>query len=139
MVAFVIETLSAVTQYYRAIGNIWDTLYTKHQLRDSDITLDRVNVMISEFLIEVQLNEEQDKITQIVIGASKTHVKPKVYNEYVNASKGKIQKGKGKGAEGNQMDATLDITAPSTILVDSLEDAQSVDPRSTTHPNVNTL
>ena len=66
LVAFVIETLSAVIQYDQTIGNTWDSLYAKHQLRDSDITLDRVYSMLSEFLIELKLNEEQKKITQIV-------------------------------------------------------------------------
>ena len=61
-----IETMSSITQYDRTIGNIWDTLYSKYQLRDSDITLDRVYAMLSEFLIELKLNEKQEKITQIV-------------------------------------------------------------------------
>ena len=34
--------MSAVTQYYWTTGNIWDSLYAKHQLQDSDNTLDRV-------------------------------------------------------------------------------------------------
>ena len=93
-------SLSAVTQRYRAIGNTWDNPYTKHQLRDSDITLDRVYAMISEFLIELKLNKEQAKITQIMAGANHSQMKPSAYDEYVNASKGKVQKGKGKGAEG---------------------------------------
>ena len=63
IVAFVIETMNGITQYYRTGGNICDTPYSKHQLRDSDITLDRVYNMLSEFLIELKLNEEQDKIT----------------------------------------------------------------------------
>ena len=58
LVAFMTWTLSAVIQY-RTIGNIWDTLYNKHQLRDSDITSDRTYIMISEFLNEVKLNKEQ--------------------------------------------------------------------------------
>ena len=99
LVTFVIETLSAVTQNYRTISNIWDILYTKHQLQDSDITLDRVYNMISEFLIELKLNEEQEKIMQIVTGANNTQMRPTAYGEYVNASKGKVQKGKGKGAD----------------------------------------
>ena len=70
LVAFVIETLSAVIQYYPTIGNIWDSLYAKHQIRDSDITLDRVYTMLSEFLIELKLNEEHEKITQIVTGSN---------------------------------------------------------------------
>ena len=54
LVALANETLSAVR----------DSLYSKHQMRDSDITLDRIYVMLSEFLIEVKLREEQDKITR---------------------------------------------------------------------------
>ena len=100
LVAFVIETISAVIQYYCAIGNIWDTLYAKHQLRDSDITLDRVYSMLSELLIELKLNEEQERTTQIVTGSGNTQMKPSVYDKYVHASKGKVQsKGKGKGGE----------------------------------------
>ena len=60
--------MNGVTQYYQTIGNVWDTLYSKHQLRDSDITLDRVYNMLSEFLIELKLNEEQE-ITQIATGS----------------------------------------------------------------------
>ena len=61
--------MSSITQYYRAIGNIWDTLYSKHQLRDSDISWTE-SMQCSEFLIELKPNEEQEKITQIVIGNS---------------------------------------------------------------------
>ena len=93
--------MNGITQYYRTIGNIWDTLHSKHQLRDSDITLDRVYAMLSEVLIELKVNEEQEKITQIVTGNSGTQVKPSAYDEYINASKGKVQqKGKGKGGDG---------------------------------------
>ena len=54
--------------------------------------------MLSAFLIELKLNEEQEKITQIVTGSSGAQMKPSLYDEYVNASKGKVQqKGKGKG------------------------------------------
>ena len=50
--------------------------------------------MLAEFLIELRLNEEQEKITQILM-------RPSEYDEYVNASKGKVQsKAKGKGGEG---------------------------------------
>ena len=65
-VAFVNDTLSGITQYYRTVGNIWDSLYGKHQLRESNITLDRVYAMLAEFLMELKLQEEQDKIAQIV-------------------------------------------------------------------------
>ena len=100
IVAFVNDTLSGITQYYRAVGNIWDSLYAKHQLRESNITLDRVYAMLAEFLIELKLHEEQDKIAQIVAGSSST-VKHSMYDEYINASKGKVPtKGKGKQTDG---------------------------------------
>ena len=47
--------------------------------------------MLSEFLIEVKLNEEQDNITQTVTGARGAKTKPTAYD--------KVQKGKGKGTE----------------------------------------
>ena len=101
IVAFVIETVNGTTQYYRTIGNIWDTLYSKHQLRDSDITLDRVYNMLSELLIHLKRNEEQEKITQIVTGSSGSQIKLSAYDECINASKGKVpSKGKGKGGDG---------------------------------------
>ena len=39
--------------------------------------------MLSEFLIELKLNEEQEKITQIVIGSSGTQMKPSAYEEHM--------------------------------------------------------
>ena len=100
IITFVQEVLSGITQYYRTVGNIWDTLYLKHQLRESSLTLDRVYAMLAEFLIELRLHEEQDKITQIVNGSS-TSVKHSMYDEYVSASKGKVPaKGKGKQKNG---------------------------------------
>ena len=83
IVAFVNDTLSGITQYYRTVGNIWDSLYGKHQLRESNITLDRVYAMLVEFLIELKLHEEQDKIAQIVTGSSST-----VHSMYDEPSKG---------------------------------------------------
>ena len=56
--------------------------------------------MLSEFLIEVKLSEEQGKISHIVAGANGSQMRPTAYEERVNASKGKIQKGKGKGSDG---------------------------------------
>ena len=92
--------MSGVTHRYRTVGNVWDSLYAKHQLRESNITLDRVYTMLAEFLIELKLHAEQDKITQIVTGSSGT-AKHSVYDEYINASKGKIPvKGKGKQGDG---------------------------------------
>ena len=41
--------------------------------------------MLSEFLMELKLNAEQEKITQIVTSSSGTHMKPSAYDEYVNA------------------------------------------------------
>ena len=75
--------MNGIMQYYRTIGNIWVTLYSKHQLRDSDITLDRVYNMLAEFLIELKLNEEQHKITQIATGSSGSQVKLSAYDYYI--------------------------------------------------------
>ena len=100
IITFVQEVLNGITQYYRTVGNIWDNLYLKHQLRESNLTLERVYAMLAEFLIELRLHEEQDKITQIVTGSS-TSVQHSMYDEYINASKGKVPaKGKGKQREG---------------------------------------
>ena len=56
--------------------------------------------MLAEFLIELKLHEEQDKIAQIVTGSSRT-VKHSMYDEHINASKGKVPtKGKGKQSDG---------------------------------------
>ena len=99
IVAFVNDTLSGITQDYRTVGNIWDNLYAKHQLRESNITLDRVCAMLAEFLIELKLHKEQDKIAQIVTGSSST-VKQSMYDGYINANKGKVLV-KGKGKQGD--------------------------------------
>ena len=98
-VAFVNDTLSGITQYYRTVGNIWDSLYAKHQLRESNITLDRVYAMLAEFLIELKLHEEQDKFAQIVTGSSST-VKHSMYDEHISASKGQVLV-KGKATQGD--------------------------------------
>ena len=45
--------------------------------------------MLAEFLIELRLHQEQDKIAQIVTGTSST-VKHSMYDEYISASKGKV-------------------------------------------------
>ena len=96
VVAFVTDTMSGITHYYRTVGNVWDSLFVKHQMRDSNLTLERVYAMLAEFLIELKLHEEQDKIAQIVTGSTST-VKHSMYDEYINASKGKVpSKGKGK-------------------------------------------
>ena len=100
IITFVQEVLSGITQPYRTVGNIWDSLYLKHQRRESSLTLDRVYAMLAEFLIELRLHEEQDKITQIATGSSSS-VKHSMYDEYINASKGKLPaKEKGKQREG---------------------------------------
>ena len=75
--------------HLRTVGNIWDSLHLKHQLRESNLTLERVYAMLAVFLIELRLHEEQDKIAQIVTGSSSS-VKASMYNEYINASKGKV-------------------------------------------------
>ena len=86
-----------VTQDYRTVANIWDSLYSKHQLRESNITLDRVYTMLAEFLIELRLNEEQDKITQMAsqfVTGSNGAAKHSMYDEYINAKGGDGRGGK---------------------------------------------
>ena len=100
IITFVHEVLNVITQYYRTVGNIWDSLYLKHQLRESNLTLQRVYAMLAEFLIELRLHDEQDKIAQIVTGSSST-VKHSMYEEYITGRKGKVPaKGKGKKGDG---------------------------------------
>ena len=60
--------------------------------------------MVSEFLIEVKLSEQQDKIAQIVTGANGTQMKPTAYDEHVNASKGKIRKRERQRWKGNNQE-----------------------------------
>ena len=50
IVAFVNDTHRGITQYCRTVGSIWDchSLYGKHQLRESSITLNRVYAMLAE-------------------------------------------------------------------------------------------
>ena len=59
--------------------------------------------MLAEFLIELKLNEEQDKITHIVTG-SRGSVKLSTCDEYISASKGKVPS---KAMEGSPMVSTL--------------------------------
>ena len=141
VITFVQEVLSGMTQYYRTVGNIWDSLYPKHQLRESNLTLERVYSMLAEFLIELRLHEEQDKIAQIVIGTSST-VKHSMYDEYINASKGKcLQRGRASKVMervpspngnlhakiiGSQAVAHKAIIVQGIIRGDSQADAQSV-------------
>ena len=56
-------------------------------------------MVLAEFLIELKLNEEQDKSVQIVTGSSGT-AKYSMYDEYINASKGLPAKGRGKQGDG---------------------------------------
>ena len=65
----------------------------------------------ASLLIELKSNEAQAKITQIITGHSGALMKLSAYDEYVNASTGKIQpKGKGKGGEGKRRKAELAST-----------------------------
>ena len=68
--------------------------------------------MLAEFLIELKLNEEQDKINlaQIVTGSSGT-ARHSMYDEYVNASKEKVPS-KGKGKEGDGKGGKSNWRAP---------------------------
>ena len=88
LVAFVNETLSAVIQSVQPAPNEG----FRHHL-GSDLGL-------SEFLIKVKRSKKKDKPTRIVTGANGAQMKPTTYDEYINASKGKVQKGKGKGTDG---------------------------------------
>ena len=97
--------------------------------------------MLEEFLIELKLYEEQNKITQIVTGSSGS-VKLSMYDDYINASKGKIHsKGKGKGGSGKGGKSSWrapcnedwkpdgcsqDTSVRSIIQRDSQDDVQSV-------------
>ena len=91
--------------------------------------------MLAEFLIELKLHEEQDKITQIVTGSNGS-VKLSTYDEYINASKGKVPSKEEKAKEdmekvessigvhlamtiGRQMVAHKDIIVQSIIQGDS--------------------
>ena len=87
IIAFVNDTLSGVTQYYRTVGNVWDGLYAKHQLRASSITLDRVYTMLAEFLIELKLNETSLPRSSLAPAALLRHL---MHDEYIKASKGKV-------------------------------------------------
>ena len=107
---------------------------------------------MSEFLIDVQPSKEQDKITQVVTGASGAQMKPTTYDEYISASKGKAQKGKGKGTDSkgtinNWRQPCTDYWRPDGGNLGHscpkypprrrpLNDVQSVDPRSTIPHNV---
>ena len=112
IVAFVNDTLSGITQYYRTVGNIWNNLYVKRQLRESNITLDRVYAVLAEFLIELKLHEEQDKIAQIVTGSSST-VKHSMYDEYIGASQGKVPV---KGRESKEMAKADSLTGVQHVM-----------------------
>ena len=54
IVAYVNETLSGITQYYRTVGNIWDSLYGKHQLRESNIIFD-VGYLVKGYTLGIYL------------------------------------------------------------------------------------
>ena len=49
IVAFLTDTMSGITHYYRTVGNVWDNLYAKHQMRDSNLTLERVFPCLRSF------------------------------------------------------------------------------------------
>ena len=127
VITFVQEVLSGITQYYRTVGNVGDSLYLKHQLRESNLTLERVYAML-----ELRLHEEQDKIAQIVTGTSST-VKHSMYEEYINASNGKVPaKGKASKVMVRVPSPSGDAVAHKAIIVQGIirgvnqADAQSV-------------
>ena len=79
LVAFVQETLSGACQSHRQIGNIWDFLFQKHHLRDPSLTLDRFYDMLTAFLTEVKVIEEQQQLTDIVNNTAPS-VRPSEYD-----------------------------------------------------------
>ena len=82
--------------------------------------------MLAEFLIELRLHEEQDKIIQIVTGSS-TSVKHSMYDEYVSASKGKVPaKGKGKQKDGIMAKAHSLNGGPHAMIIGSQAVAHKV-------------
>ena len=116
-------------------------LHAKQQLRDSNITLDRVYTIVAEFLIELKLHEEQNKISQIVSGSSGT-VKHSMYDEYINASKGKIpvkgkgKQGDGKGGKSNWRAACEDYTIGSQAVVLTRTSLSKVSSKTTSQADV---
>ena len=79
--------------------------------------------MPAEFLIELKLHEEQDKIAQIVTGCSST-VKHSMCDQYINASKGKLPV-KGKGKQGDGKAESLSIGSQAVVTGTSLSQVSS--------------
>ena len=110
-------------------------------LRKSNLTLDGVYAILAEFLIELRLHEEQDKITQIVNGSS-TPVKHSMYDEYAVQARGKClskEKASRRVAKAHSLNGDphakttgSQMVAHKVIIVQSImrgaKDAQSVDP-----------
>ena len=95
LVAFVQDTLSGACQSHRQIGNIWDLLFQKHHLRDPSLTLDRFYDMLTAFLTEVKVIEEQQQLTDIVNNTAPS-VRPSEYDVYMASVKGKGKSNKDK-------------------------------------------
>ena len=156
-IKFVIETMSGIIQYCRTIGNIWvqipGTLSLCHASSSRLRHRSRSSYsMPSEFLIELKLNEEQEKITQIATGSNNAQMKLSAYDEYVNANKGKVQqrvKGKEETGKvesrtgdslvmmtGSLMVANMVTIVQSIIPDDNQDDVHFVDPLDITLPSV---
>ena len=105
--------------------------------------------MLSEFLIELKLNEEHEKITQIMTGSNNSQMKPSAYDELSmpararssRREKAKVEKGRTVSRIGDnhamttgvQMAVNLDTTVPNTIPGDNQADARYVVQRDTIH------
>ena len=95
LVAFVQDTLSGACQSQRQIGNIWDSLFQKHNLRQPSLTLEKFYDMLNAFLTEVKMIEEQQQLTDIVTNTAPS-LKPSEYDVYMSSMKGKGKSSKDK-------------------------------------------
>ena len=114
IVEFVNDTLSGVTQYYRTVGNVWDSLYAKHQWRESSIPLDRAALRSTQCMMNTSINASKGKVPS----------KGKAKQEMV-----KVASPIGEHLvtnSGNQAVAHKDTTVESIIQGDSQADVQSV-------------
>ena len=106
LVAFVIETMNGITQYYRTIGNI-NGMHALLQASAFETPTSPLDQSVCDMLLEaldasIKLNEEQEKIALRSCDPATTRwrqMKPSEYDEYINASKGQDGNRRGKGKE----------------------------------------
>ena len=148
------ETLSAVIQYYRTIGNIWDTLYAKHQLRDSASTWIESTSCSPSSWSNWSSTRNRTRLRRLAQVRTtprwspqpmmSTSTRAKVRSREVKA---KVQRVKAYQEIGDshaviirkQTDVALDIAAKGITLDANQDDAQSVELPSTTHHNADAL